>query len=348
MVDRATILRLYLYESTFNRFVSMESSNRLTFEVIKFTVPPNAFLCSLLLDEGRLDKKALTRYGSDVFSTEQRFLQTYRYEWMEECGMQTVLVSADENRPSSPIVVLELPKPKRTKADSLEKGKSGTFAWTRSKSSPLLTLLGSRCRDNPKTDNADDTKNPDRMSQISPNPKGALPHPAVHNPDSSLLIPLSSTFINQSITFPSPIFSPLPPVIHVPSPIFSTPTSDSSDHAPFSFFRRCLSPVRQTIWRQNHNFTHTTHHSETHDMSPMAPSHTLGKSKSSSILDTTATFTVARPSTKSGDISKQQMPSQYLHSHSNRNEDERLRKTKMRPFLSNLSSDMSKVLPTSL
>ncbi|KAK2957815.1 putative Casein kinase I [Blattamonas nauphoetae] len=105
-------------------------------------VPPYAFLRRLLLDVGRLDKKALTRYGSAVFSTEQRFLQTYRYEWMEECGTQTVLVSTDENRPSSPIVELELPKPKRTKADSLEEGKSGPFAWTRSKSSPLLALFG--------------------------------------------------------------------------------------------------------------------------------------------------------------------------------------------------------------
>ncbi|KAK2941768.1 putative Casein kinase I [Blattamonas nauphoetae] len=306
-------------------------------------VPPYAFLRRLLLDVGRLDKKALTRYGSDVFSTEQRFLQTYRYEWMEECGTQTVLVSADENRPSSPIVELELPKPKRTKTDSLEKGKSGTFAWTRSKSSPLLTLLESRCRDNLKTDNADDTKNPDRMSQISPNPKGALPHPAVHNPDSSLLIPLSSTFINQSITFPSPIFSPLPPVIHVPSPIFSTPTSDSSDHAPFSLFRRCLSPVRQTIWRQNHIFTHTAHHSEIHNVSPVAPPHTLEKSASTSIFDTTAPHSIARPLTKSGDISKQQMPSQHLHSHSNRNEDDRHRsdQTSLFPSSKAVSQELS-------
>ncbi|KAK2943165.1 hypothetical protein BLNAU_21933 [Blattamonas nauphoetae] len=126
--------------------------------------------------------------------TEQRFLQTYRYEWMEECGMQTVLVEADENRPSSPIVELELPKLKRSKADTLEEGKSGSFAWTRSKSTPLLTLLGSRCRDNPKTDIADDTKNDDRMSPFSPNPKEHMPPPVVHNPDSTLLIPLSSTF----------------------------------------------------------------------------------------------------------------------------------------------------------
>ncbi|KAK2960140.1 putative Casein kinase I [Blattamonas nauphoetae] len=325
-------------------------------------VPPYAFLRRLLLDVGRLDKKALTRYGSAVFSTEQRFLQTYRYEWMEECDLQTVLVGEYKDRPASPVLELELPKLKRTRTCSYDEGNVSSNAWALSKSTPLLPLLENGPQDNPTTDHSDDTKNDDRMSQISPNPKGALPPPAVHNPDSSSLTPMSSTFINQSIASPSPIFSPLPPMSRMHSPIFSTPSSENSSQAPFSLFPRCLSPSHQTNWRPNHRFTHATKHSETHDMSPMAPSHTLGKSKSSSILDTTATFTVASPTTKNGDISKQRMSSQYLHPHFNRNEDNRLRTTKTRLFPnskdssprpsdspifpSNLFSDVSNVLPT--
>ncbi|KAK2943071.1 putative Casein kinase I [Blattamonas nauphoetae] len=257
-------------------------------------VPPYAFLRALLLDVGRLDTKALTRYGSDVFSTEQRFLRAYHYEWLEEYATQTVLLGEDKDISASPVVKLELPQLKRPKIRSLGEGGIGSHARTRSKSTPLLPLIENGPLESQKWDNSDGPNKLDRISQISPNSKGRVPLPAVHNPDSSSLIPLSTVCVNQSITTPSPM--------------------------------------------------------------------TLGKCKSTSILDTAASHWMARPSTKSGDLSRQWMPSRYLHAHCNRNVDKRQRSAQtshmrgsmmMSPkrsdspiFASSLFSAVSNVLPT--
>ncbi|KAK2956818.1 hypothetical protein BLNAU_8272 [Blattamonas nauphoetae] len=52
------------------------------------------------MDVRRLNKKAHTRYGSDVVSTELRFLQTYRYEWMEDSFsfLSTMFVANSSNK----------------------------------------------------------------------------------------------------------------------------------------------------------------------------------------------------------------------------------------------------------
>ncbi|KAK2960693.1 putative Casein kinase I [Blattamonas nauphoetae] len=54
--------------------------------------PPYGYLRRLLLELGSMDRLARTSFGSDLFSSEQHFLDTYKFEWTENLSTHTVLL----------------------------------------------------------------------------------------------------------------------------------------------------------------------------------------------------------------------------------------------------------------
>ncbi|KAK2950146.1 putative Casein kinase I [Blattamonas nauphoetae] len=73
--------------------------------------PPYGYLRRLLLELGSMDRLAKTSFGSDLFSSEQHFLDTYKFEWTENlCTHTVVLCGPSPNNQLSVIASSERPQ----------------------------------------------------------------------------------------------------------------------------------------------------------------------------------------------------------------------------------------------